>query len=73
MWRCFPARAGLEEAVGVNEFRTKVKRRKALVEGELALSSEAQFLLVLRGVLATGSAQSLLFLPREICRAPGDG
>jgi len=41
-------RAGLEEAVGAWWWRTKVKRRKASVAGELARGSEALFLLVLR-------------------------
>ena len=58
-----PARAGLEEAIGVDAFRTRVKRRKACVEGELAASSDALFLLFPHGVLATGCVQSLLFLP----------
>jgi hypothetical protein len=43
-----PARVGLKEAIGASRVRTKVKRRKAAVEGELARSSDAQFLLVLR-------------------------
>ena len=52
------------------EARTRVKRRKAHAEGELARSSDAPFLSVLRGVLATGRVRSLLFLPWEICWAP---
>ena len=47
--RAPPARVRLEEAIGVNRYRTKVKRRKAYVEGELPASGDALYLLVSRG------------------------
>ncbi len=62
-----PARAGLEEAIGVNASRTRVKRRKAWVEGELAPGSEAQFLLVSAWSNGDGMrSMSVILTPRDL-------
>jgi len=47
----------------------KMKRRKAHVEGKLARSGKAQFLLVPRGYWRRDRSENLKFLPYEICRA----
>ncbi len=58
------------EAIGARPFRMKVKRRKASVMGESALSDEAQYPAGITGVLATGWERNLLSLPSEICWVP---
>ena len=68
-----PARVGLKEAIGASRVRTKVKRRKACVEGELARSSDARCLSVLRVYWRRARFEIQLFLPREMCRVPACG
>lgn len=58
------------EVIGELLPRTKVKRRKACTAGKLALSNCAPNPSEPLHVVATGRQLSLLFLPREICRAP---
>ena len=60
------------EAIGVQPYRTKVKRRKASGTGESAPSDEARYLLVFLDVMATGWLRSLNVLPWEICGAPAN-
>jgi hypothetical protein len=65
-----PAKGRAVEVIGAQQFRTKVKRRKAYLVDEPAPRGEVQSLLETRCVLATGWLRSLLFLPNEICRVP---
>lgn len=65
-----PAREGLVEAIGVQLFRTKVKRRKASWEGKPASGGKAQSPSVSHGVVATGWLQSLQALPKAVWRVP---
>jgi len=63
-------RAGLEEAVGARWWRTRVKRRKASVVGELARSGDALFLLVPRAYWRRDRREISSVLPQEICWVP---
>ncbi len=63
-------RVGLKEAVDALWSRTKVKRREGVRRRGLARGSDAPFLLVRRGVLATRSRRNLNALSREICWVP---
>ena len=58
------------EVIGVRRSRAKAKRRKATRAGKLAASSETQYPMVARGVVATGLWQTELFLPEEVCGVP---
>jgi len=63
-------RTGLKEAIGVSWWRTRVKRRKASLEGEPSHSGDAQFLSISKVVVATRSRRNLSISPQEICWVP---
>lgn len=68
-----PAREGPVEAVDVCSYRAKAKRRKASAVGKVARSIRTPISVGPAGVLATGRAQNLLTLLREICWVPHSG
>jgi hypothetical protein len=63
-------RAGLEEAIGVSWWRTKVKCRKAFLGGRAVPQRRCPIPVVAEGVVATRSRQSLSVSPQEICWVP---
>ena len=63
-------RAGLEEAIGVSGWRTKVKRRKAFFGGRAVPQRRCPVPVDAEGVVATRSRQSLSVSPWEICWVP---
>jgi len=65
-----PAKGRLVEAIGAWPDRTKVKRRKASVAGEVASSTEARYLSEPRGYWRRGGHEVFRILPREVCRVP---
>jgi len=63
-------RAGLEEAIGVSWWRTKVKRRKAFLGGRAVPQRRCPIPVVAEGVVATRSRRNLSVSPWEICWVP---
>ena len=63
-------RAGLEEAIGVSWWRTRVKRRKAFLGGRAVPQRRCPIPVDTEGVVATRSRRNLSVSPWEICWVP---
>ena len=62
-----PARAGLKEAIDALWWRTRVKRRKALLGGRAGQRRRCPIPVMTEHVLATRSQRNLSISPQEIC------
>jgi DNA invertase Pin-like site-specific DNA recombinase len=72
-WLCaagVSVRAGLEEAIDVSWWRTRVKRRKAFLGGRAGPRRRCPIPVDAEGVVATSSRRNLSISPQEVCWVP---